>query len=87
MRGAKIFQIFEGANGIQAMDLLGRKMNMKHGQLFMTLLEEIRKTINEAKEYAVLEDLSQRLDQTIDKVAEVAMKLGETAMSGEFLTT
>ncbi len=87
MRDSKIFQIFEGANGIQAMDLLGRKMNMKNGRLFMTLLEEIQKTIDDAAKYPILEDLSQKLGEIVNKVPEVARKLGETAMSGEVLTS
>ncbi|MEZ4605189.1 MAG: acyl-CoA dehydrogenase family protein, partial [Desulfobacterales bacterium] len=44
MRDSKINSIYEGTNGIQAMDLLGRKMGMKKGAVFMEFLGEIQKT-------------------------------------------
>jgi hypothetical protein len=37
------FVLYEGTNGIQAMDLLGRKLGMKGGVVFMNFLEEIQK--------------------------------------------
>ena len=33
LRDSKIFCIYEGTNGIQAMDLIGRKLSMQEGQL------------------------------------------------------
>jgi len=41
LRDCKIASIYEGANGIQAMDLLGRKVGMGGGKTFLDLLEEI----------------------------------------------
>lgn len=49
MRDVRITPIYEGTNGIQAMDLLGRKLGMKKGKLFMDLLGEMNKTIAEGK--------------------------------------
>lgn len=42
MRDARIAQIYEGTNGIQAMDLAGRKVVRDGGKAFGLLLEQIR---------------------------------------------
>ena len=41
MRDSRISMIYEGANGIQAMDLFARKLSMKKGQLFANFVQEI----------------------------------------------
>jgi alkylation response protein AidB-like acyl-CoA dehydrogenase len=52
LRDCRITMIYEGTNGIQAMDLLGRKLGMKKGKPIMDLLGEIQKTIGDAKKMA-----------------------------------
>ncbi len=86
MRDSKINSIYEGTNGIQAMDLLGRKLGMKKGVVFMTLLGEIQKVIAKAKEIKGLEDLAKKLEEAIGRFGEVAMHLGKTAMSPDVKT-
>ncbi|MCP3924620.1 MAG: hypothetical protein GY714_18755 [Desulfobacterales bacterium] len=49
-RDVKIATINEGTDGIQAIDLLGRKMGMENGKLFLNFLGEIGKVIAAAKE-------------------------------------
>jgi alkylation response protein AidB-like acyl-CoA dehydrogenase len=49
VRDCRITMIYEGTNGIQAMDLLGRKLGMKKGKPIMDLFGEIQKTIADAK--------------------------------------
>lgn len=41
LRDTKIASIYEGTTGIQALDLVTRKLNLGGGQLFETLMEEI----------------------------------------------
>ena len=41
VRDTKIASIYEGTDGIQAMDLLGRKLGLKKGKPFMDLLTEM----------------------------------------------
>ena len=50
LRDCRITLIYEGTNGIQAMDLLGRKLGLNKGKAVMDLFGEIQKTINGAKE-------------------------------------
>ena len=45
LRDCKITSIYEGTNGIQSMDLLGRKLGLKKGKPFMNLLGEMNLTI------------------------------------------
>jgi len=80
-RDAKIASIFEGTDGIQAMDLLGRKLGMKGGAVFGQLLKAIGDTTETAKETALPEDLGKAVKAAADRLGEIALYLGETAMS------
>ena len=42
VRDARIAQIYEGTNGVQAMDLVGRKLPMEGGQVMRDYLAEMR---------------------------------------------
>ena len=83
MRDAKINSIYEGANGIQAMDLLGRKMGMKGGKVFAELLSLIQKTISDAKA-TDLEGLSSKLETALNKFQETAKTISTRAISPDF---
>jgi len=54
MRDNKINQIYEGTNGIQALDLLGRKLGMKKGAYFTNLLNITKDAIDEAEKLDLL---------------------------------
>jgi len=54
MRVNKINQIYEGTNGIQALDLLGRKLGMKKGKYFIDLLNLTKDAIDEAEKLDLL---------------------------------
>jgi alkylation response protein AidB-like acyl-CoA dehydrogenase len=47
-RDARITPIYEGTNGIQAADLVGRKLSLSNGAAFATLIEDLRGTKHEA---------------------------------------
>jgi len=49
MRDARIAAIYEGTNGIQAIDLVGRKLGMGAGKLVRDLLDEARGTVESLK--------------------------------------
>ncbi|MFZ2632558.1 MAG: acyl-CoA dehydrogenase [Desulfosalsimonadaceae bacterium] len=84
MRDSKINSIYEGTNGIQAMDLLGRKMGMKKGAIFMEFLGEIQKAIAAGKQIPGNAELAEALEATVNRLGGVAMHLGQTAMSLDF---
>ncbi|MFO7557934.1 MAG: acyl-CoA dehydrogenase [Desulfobacterales bacterium] len=85
LRDCRITMIYEGTNGIQAMDLLGRKLGMKKGKLVMDLMVEIQKAITRAKGIAGLEGYAAKVEAAVNKLGEVAMHLGKTAMSEKVL--
>jgi alkylation response protein AidB-like acyl-CoA dehydrogenase len=47
---ARITPIYEGANGIQAIDLVGRKLSMSNGAAMTAMLSDIRSTARQARE-------------------------------------
>ena len=83
-RDCKITSIYEGASGIQAMDLLARKIGMKKGMVFMNFLGEIQKTIDAAKDVTGLKRLSEKLEAAANRIGETAMNIGKMAMSPDF---
>jgi len=81
LRDCRITMIYEGTNGIQAMDLLGRKLGLNKGKPMMDLLGEIQKSIAMAKDVQGLEGLAAKLEEIVNKLGEVALHMGMTAMS------
>ena len=51
VRDARIAQIYEGANGVQALDLVGRKMLRDGGKMASSMIDEMRET-EVSKEFA-----------------------------------
>jgi alkylation response protein AidB-like acyl-CoA dehydrogenase len=83
LRDVRIASIYEGTNGIQAMDLLARKLPMKEGAIFLNLMGEIEKTINMARSFTVLTGLADRLKKAVDKLGLLTGHMGKTAMSAD----
>jgi hypothetical protein len=86
LRDARITMIYEGSNGIQAMDLLGRKLGMKKGKPVMDLFAEIQKITAEARKNDALKDLGEDLDEAVTKLGATAMHMGKKAMSAEVMS-
>ena len=51
LRDARITPIYEGTNGIQALDLIGRKMNFNDGEIIKTFFNLINDFLNEISSY------------------------------------
>ena len=86
LRDCRITPIYEGTNGIQAMDLLGRKLGMNKGKPIMDLMGEIQNTIAAAKAHAKVDAYAGEVETALNKLGDVALHLGKTAMSAEILT-
>lgn len=86
LRDCRITMIYEGTNGIQAMDLLGRKLGMNQGKPIMDLLAEIEHTVAAAKAHAGIKALAEKVEAAVKKLGEVALHIGQTAMSPQVLT-
>jgi alkylation response protein AidB-like acyl-CoA dehydrogenase len=83
-RDCKITTIYEGTSGIQALDMLGRKLGMKDGTVFMNFLAEIQKTIARARQIEQTRELAVKVEAAANRLGEVALHLGKKAMSAEF---
>lgn len=80
VRDCRIAQIYEGTNGIQALDLLGRKVLADQGarlRKFSALLQQFCK---ENQDRAELAEFIAPLVQLMKDVGEVSMKIGMAAM-------
>jgi alkylation response protein AidB-like acyl-CoA dehydrogenase len=85
-RDCKIASIYEGTDGIQAMDLLGRKIGMQKGQVFMDFLGKIQKTVFRAKAIKEIVPLAEKVETAVNRLGETALHLGQKAMSPELKT-
>jgi hypothetical protein len=85
LRDCKITKIYEGTNGIQAMDLLGRKLFINKGQSFKDLLDQMQTLANSAKGFANLKDLSIKLENTLTKLKDVAQHMATTLRSEKMM--
>ena len=74
-RDIRIHAIHEGTTGIQAMDLLGRKLVMHDGRAGLLFIEELQKTVYSAGSFPELEPLASRLDDAQKKLQEVTFHL------------
>jgi len=81
MRDVKIASIYEGANGIQAMDLVGRKLTQKMGANFMAVMGQINEFIEAQGEHPELGAAVGRLQGARDAVNDAAMYFAMTGSS------
>ncbi len=81
MRDVKIASIYEGTNGIQAMDLLGRKLTRGGGMLLMQWIQESGEELAAAREVG-LGDAADVLDKAVQSVGATAMHLGGLGAGG-----
>ena len=83
LRDNKVFSIYEGANGIQALDLLGRKVPMQGGAALRALMTEIGKTLAEADAVEPLKDITAKVREIQNEVIATTLHLAPLGMSGQ----
>jgi hypothetical protein len=81
VRDARIAMIYEGANGIQAMDLVGRKLPRDGGRAVMSFFDEVQAFIkaNEANE--ALKPLLAPLGKSLGHLQQATMWFMQNAMA------
>jgi alkylation response protein AidB-like acyl-CoA dehydrogenase len=88
---ARITPIYEGTNGIQAIDLVGRKLSMNNGAAMNSMLSDIRNTArdaratNQPKFVAIADRLdagAEALDEATQWMTTTMKSERETALSG-----
>jgi hypothetical protein len=79
VRDARIAQIYEGTNGVQAMDLIGRKVPEGNGRLLRRLLVLVQADVKAAAGDARLAPMARQLGDALRKVQESAMATMQAA--------
>ncbi|KXS51974.1 MAG: acyl-CoA dehydrogenase domain-containing protein, partial [Marinobacter sp. T13-3] len=71
VRDCRITQIYEGTNGIQAMDLMGRKVVGSEGKLFELFAEDVTDFIEQNSSDATLRPYLEPLAAAVERLADV----------------
>ncbi len=80
VRDARIAQIYEGTNGIQAMDLVGRKLPMNGGRALQAFMKLVADEAAEAKGNAKLAGVAEALEKASGQLGAATMWLMQNAM-------
>ena len=81
VRDTRIALIYEGANGIQALDLVGRKLARKGGRALMTLNAEIDTFLGENSDNENVAEFMEGLKDAKQKLTEGTMWLMQNGMT------
>jgi alkylation response protein AidB-like acyl-CoA dehydrogenase len=79
VRDARIAQIYEGTNGIQAMDLVGRKLPRENGRAIRTFFELVGREIAEAKTDADPAGVAAALEPALQDLQAATIWLAQNA--------
>lgn len=82
-RDVRIISLYEGTTGIQSLDLLGRKVMLKNGEILQDLARQIQSTVAEIEKYDELKPYGQTLMMNMGLVQEVIGALMPHAMKGD----
>ena len=80
VRDARIGMIYEGTTGIQALDLLGRKILMSQGESLRQFTKLVHVFCKENADNEQLKEFVEPLQQINKEWGEITMKLGMSAM-------
>jgi len=75
VRDARIAQIYEGTNGVQAMDLLGRKVPDGNGRLVKRFLSMVQRDLAAASSRAELQALASDVGAAVQRLADTTQRL------------
>ncbi|MCD1266641.1 acyl-CoA dehydrogenase [Shinella sumterensis] len=81
VRDARIAMIYEGANGIQALDLVGRKLGMNGGRAVMALFKEIGDFCEENRSDEKLAPFTKGLKKGLNDLQASTMWFMQNAMA------
>ena len=81
VRDARIAMIYEGANGVQAMDLVGRKLAMNGGRAIQALFALVDGECAAAKSDPQLSDVAERLEKANGELKAATMWLMQNGLA------
>jgi alkylation response protein AidB-like acyl-CoA dehydrogenase len=77
LRDTKITSVYEGTNGVQSMDLMGRKMTIEDGAPFKAFMAEIKEFCQQYGEHPELGSQIQMLRKAAYRIGEMALEMKE----------
>lgn len=80
VRDTRISQIYEGTNGVQAMDLLARKVAGSKGHLVKVFIEEVQ-TYIESSHSEQMQEFTQPLSDAIEELAKLTQDILSSAQA------
>ena len=81
VRDARIAQIYEGTNGIQAMDLVGRKLGMNGGRALRAYFATLAQAIEDARGDERVTKLSSGLEKAVGELQAATVWLMQNGLS------
>ena len=83
LRDSRIAPIYEGTNGIQAVDLVLRKLPLENGAVVTALISEMSATVDSMGEHEELATFRDELAHAIEGLAETSTWLGARLAEGD----
>ncbi|MEP6781538.1 MAG: acyl-CoA dehydrogenase C-terminal domain-containing protein [Gemmatimonadaceae bacterium] len=77
VRDARIAQIYEGTNAVQALDLVGRKLPMEGGRLVRRFFEMVKGDIDAASDNEAVAEFAKMLGASLYQLQKATMMLAE----------
>jgi len=81
LRDAKIMSLYEGTNGVQSMDLMGRKMRVNNGGPVAAYRKEIEKFFRDNRKHTQLGPYVKALAKAFEKLTAVAEQMRDQMQS------
>src|SRR6202035_3533176 len=81
VRDVRIAMIYEGANGIQALDLVGRKLGKDGGRAVMAFFNEVQGYVKEHRADVAITPLAEPLGKALGHLQLASMWFMQNAMN------
>ncbi len=80
-RDVRITQIYEGTNGVQALDLVGRKLPMHTGRLLRRFFHPLQHFIEQHKSSEQMAEFTKPLYQSMKSLQQASMWIGQKGLA------
>ena len=80
VRDARITQLYEGTNGIQALDLVGRKLGQNMGRLLRRFFHPVQNFLEENMEHEALKDVIPVYYKAFSKLQQASLFVAQKGM-------
>ncbi len=83
LRDARIAEIYEGTNGVQALDLVGRKLGMNTGRLLRRFFHPVEAFITENRDVPEMAEFTKPLYQAFRSLQQSSMWIAQKGLSNK----